>query len=614
MAIEELHGGMEFFSTITAKLERFDAASRTGKLDDTYVRIDIPAPGFIAYAGYSTEAKATKIKTSITGKKIGDSIVSVSFHQGLPKLGAFNLKFEGLPLDTTEEDIQKFGQAEGVMFTRPRYSSLPRAISGVRRLLEECGEVVSFDLTSQALKDGYFRAWCQFLTAATANFAHVSLNGRRFASLGHERLWVNHIHSLTYTMDKSIYLALWSEIQDLTRFAWKCHGVQILVHDKDIRVIIKISANDTASLGEIKKRFERMQTGEKLVLNGEKIWHKFFSSPKGSLFITDLENEKRVVIRADQYRRSITLFGRAQNRQEARKCILEKCDNLRAKHLYSLPLSPQLILVLLKGSLLKLFEHIGKENIELDVHRSSLVVHGSEEVFEQAIKIISQGKLDLTFHGDNIKKSMNKAECPICFNELTFPQELECGHVFCRECLTRYLKSASEHSSFPLHCLGKDATCTHLIPLALSKKLLSRSEFEQLVESAFRSYVHARPKEFYYCPTPDCPQIYRLSTDKILQCPSCLVHICPNCHEEQHDGEECMNVEDEDERLFSEWKSKNDVKACPGCKASIEKVAGCNHMTCSQCQTHICWVCMDVFENGSGIYSHMRAVHGGIGE
>ncbi|KAJ3779827.1 hypothetical protein GGU10DRAFT_280242, partial [Lentinula aff. detonsa] len=54
------------------------------------------------------------------------------------------------------------------------------------------------------------------------------------------------------------------------------------------------------------------------------------------------------------------------------------------------------------------------------------------------------------------------------------------------------------------------------------------------------------------------------------------------------------------------------VKNCPLCKVHIERAEGCNHITCIHCQTHICWVCMQTFPGGDGIYNHMRAEHGGI--
>jgi predicted aldo/keto reductase-like oxidoreductase len=36
-------------------------------------------------------------------------------------------------------------------------------------------------------------------------------------------------------------------------------------------------------------------------------------------------------------------------------------------------------------------------------------------------------------------------------------------------------------------------------------------------------------------------------------------------------------------------------------------------MTCSRCHTHTCWVCLETFPQGQGIYDHMREFHGGIG-
>jgi hypothetical protein len=55
------------------------------------------------------------------------------------------------------------------------------------------------------------------------------------------------------------------------------------------------------------------------------------------------------------------------------------------------------------------------------------------------------------------------------------------------------------------------------------------------------------------------------------------------------------------------------VKNCPGCKVPIERSEGCNHLTCTRCHTHICWVCMKTFPKGQGVYDHMRVEHGGIG-
>jgi IBR domain, a half RING-finger domain len=52
---------------------------------------------------------------------------------------------------------------------------------------------------------------------------------------------------------------------------------------------------------------------------------------------------------------------------------------------------------------------------------------------------------------------------------------------------------------------------------------------------------------------------------------------------------------------------------CPHCKTSIEKTEGCNHMACTVCGAHICWVCLQAFEDANTCYLHLTAVHGGIG-
>ena len=54
------------------------------------------------------------------------------------------------------------------------------------------------------------------------------------------------------------------------------------------------------------------------------------------------------------------------------------------------------------------------------------------------------------------------------------------------------------------------------------------------------------------------------------------------------------------------------IRPCPRCSTNIEKILGCNHMTCVGCQTHICWFCMSDFglNNGALVYDHMRKEHG----
>ena len=56
-----------------------------------------------------------------------------------------------------------------------------------------------------------------------------------------------------------------------------------------------------------------------------------------------------------------------------------------------------------------------------------------------------------------------------------------------------------------------------------------------------------------------------------------------------------------------------DVPKCPGCDAPTLKAYGCNHIQCTRCNTHWCYVCQEKFDQYE-IYDHLTEVHGGYSE
>jgi hypothetical protein len=56
--------------------------------------------------------------------------------------------------------------------------------------------------------------------------------------------------------------------------------------------------------------------------------------------------------------------------------------------------------------------------------------------------------------------------------------------------------------------------------------------------------------------------------------------MCFKCGQVWHNGKCDANVDAE----FNAWAARNgNVKNCPKCKARVEKIDGCNKMTCSSC-------------------------------
>lgn len=69
--------------------------------------------------------------------------------------------------------------------------------------------------------------------------------------------------------------------------------------------------------------------------------------------------------------------------------------------------------------------------------------------------------------------------------------------------------------------------------------------------------------------------------------------------------EECSNVKPENS------------KECPNslCKIPIIKDGGCNHMECTACKKHFCWLCANVsYETSEETYDHLYKIHGGAFE
>jgi len=56
------------------------------------------------------------------------------------------------------------------------------------------------------------------------------------------------------------------------------------------------------------------------------------------------------------------------------------------------------------------------------------------------------------------------------------------------------------------------------------------------------------------------------------------------------------------------------MKECPGCTVMVEKVDGCDHITCTNCGQHWCWRCRATFTNADEVYDHMYSVHDGDGD
>ncbi|KAK2591016.1 hypothetical protein QQS21_011294 [Conoideocrella luteorostrata] len=98
-------------------------------------------------------------------------------------------------------------------------------------------------------------------------------------------------------------------------------------------------------------------------------------------------------------------------------------------------------------------------------------------------------------------------------------------------------------------------------------------------------------------------------------CEDCRFAFCSRCFQTWH-GEfvRCTSRKNRDELTEEEQASLDYLKLhtspCPTCNAPAQKTHGCNHMICSRCDTHFCYLCSS-WLNPANPYQHYNQQAGG---
>lgn len=118
------------------------------------------------------------------------------------------------------------------------------------------------------------------------------------------------------------------------------------------------------------------------------------------------------------------------------------------------------------------------------------------------------------------------------------------------------------------------------------RKFGSQEIFEKYLKFKENIDVNTNPN-MKWCTRPDCNRFVVKGKGNRANC-ECGFSMCFKCGQAWHTGKCDANVDSE----FKGWAANNgNVGNCPKCKARIEKIAGCNHMTCGSCQYEWCWIC-----------------------
>ena len=527
-----------------------------------------------------------------------------------------SIKLTGFPIGTVpDHDLVTFSGSHQIRVLPSTSCGLEDSHNILRHhlldLLRQNVKVETYqDLTPEPV-DGKVRVKVQFETWEDAKRGYESINDKRLqhdspifrASLPDPHQYTIIIPKQQYRAQKKQWISLSEKKPDSdahVRAVNDCGSIRIHVLGRDKKAV-----------GSLKVRVEHMVAGERL---DPEFWHPSFLTTN-QVFLDRIYRSMGVYVRADLKTRSLKVYGRSDVVvEEACKMIKEEVDRLVDLETTEL-LDQASVGFFVRGGLAKLKEVLGEENATMSFGSRGchITVKGGEEGKHQLNQLIVES-LASEFVDQALPGDIEKETCPICIDEISYPEQLGCGHIYCSACLQHYLESAPHTKNFPLACIGDQGACKTPVSIPQIRRFLQPQVFQALVEAAFRSYLDQHAQELKFCTTPDCQQIYCHSpSTRILQCPSCFSTICSACDQEAHGGMTCQERRHQEQqhqdRRFDEWVAANG-KRCPECRTVVEKDDGCNHIAC-RCGAHFCWTCGEA-SSATTIYDHMNTAHGGM--
>ncbi|XP_059166242.1 E3 ubiquitin-protein ligase RNF14-like isoform X1 [Physella acuta] len=211
-------------------------------------------------------------------------------------------------------------------------------------------------------------------------------------------------------------------------------------------------------------------------------------------------------------------------------------------------------------------------------------------------------------------------ECPVCLMEkpgIHFHKLQECQHFFCTDCMREFCDlHVRDGTVEALKC--PDIKCKTILPPYIVQAVLGPEAYNRWEVLLLQKTLDAMA-DTDYCPR--CNSLVIAEAEESLHlahCTVCLFSFCTECRRCWHQGRPCQTddelLQDLNKRVkrgglsvaehgkFLEMKRKlqeeiknkeivvKKTRSCPSCKARIEKIDGCNKMTC-RCGISFCWVC-----------------------
>ena len=579
-------------------------------------------PSRVAWLHYNNVGKARAAERFITsrdfmiaGRQIEATLQIPEHHFGPRKPTITSVQLGNLDASTSQHKVEEHIPGHltpvNVVMGQISYStSSLEAEESVKALLNGIGPLEAWEPNS-TMSAVQVKAIARFQSGEHARKAVNELSGQKMPQFANSKLFVSPLISVKFNVPRVMYSAIRGDVDRLKYQIWDAPRVNLKayppIEPTQKLIALRLYGEDAKAVAKAKSALETILAGD-VAMNGDhRIWDDFFINSGGLMYLNELGHKHQGYIHRDMRKHRLSLYGSADSKKVILNTLMKKLDSL-AETTHYISLSAEDLKKALQGGFRRIVATLGKQKASLDIRQrpQSITIIGSAHDFERARALLDQNVATDLEHLA-LDDGTDQPDCVVCWTEAEDAYRTPCGHFYCQSCFASQCTSAGE-GDLPVRCFGDSGNCLQVLGIQELKSTLTSEAFEQLLEDSFATHVRTNPKSFQ-----DCQKIYRISPNGVIfTCPTCLTPICTTCQTTSHDGMTCelyKRVGTEGNEAFQKWKQENDVKDCPVCKVPIEKSYGCNHMECRNCKAHICWACLETFDEGSECYTHMQEAH-----
>ncbi|KAI1190650.1 hypothetical protein F5B17DRAFT_49576 [Nemania serpens] len=574
------------------------------------------APRREGHAFFATHAAALRVSRMFNRGRYKVLNKRIHCDEPMLRIGLYVVILSRLPDHCSREMIEVSITADR---DAPLYVALERRVawekevvaSSIKKLLDDVGPV---DLMTEPYEHdgGYWTASAHFSHDSDAQEA-ARIIGEGSYNLPHDvELTAKILYSSTFKVSKEIYHHVGQRLQDSLK---ELEAPRMSVTCRETGTVLGLEGWSSEEVANCANAIEDIVAGVAIKgKDGKPFWiSQLACRGLSTKRLKEIQQRHGVLLLPNRSKREVRCFGDPSKQMAVQEDVVRSLtEDIEGR--YAIDIDDAGFSWLCKTGFDLLKSVVGDKVVSLSVTSSSrkLIINGSDVEYCEVLALLEMSNISFA-----VKEAKSEESCSICFTPADNPVVIGCGHTYCADCFVGLCKNSTTQADMNIVCTGAEDKCKKAIPLREIQAHTDPSTFEQLLESSFSTYIARRPDQFHYCPTPDCGYIYRpasASASSLLwhMCPKCLQGICRSCHA-NHDGQRCD--EHRASQAFEAYKHENrsNVKDCPKCHTTVEKIDGCNHIRCGGCKIHLCWVCLQTFDESAECYVHMAEAHGGIG-